>query len=260
MPDAMAHLPEYLIEAVGLGLFMVSACVFATLLEHPSLPVRAALPNGRVRRALMGVAMGLTAVALIYSPWGRRSGAHFNPATTWTFFRLHKVHALDAVFYTVAQFAGAVLGVAASRLLLSAERLSDPSVGWVATEPGPRGARLAFAAEAGMTFVLMSVVLRVSNDHDLAPYTGLFAGSLVALYIALLAPLSGMSLNPARTFGSALFKRRFRSYWIYASAPLLGMLLAAEAHVRLTPERRVHCAKLNHSGDGRCIFICEGQP
>lgn len=260
MPDAMAHLPEYLIEAAGLGLFMVSACGFATLLGHPSSAASRLVPSPTARRALMGLAMGLTAVALIYSPWGERSGAHFNPATTWTFFRLGKVYAIDAVFYTIAQFVGAVAGVALSRVLLGGKRLADPSVGWVATEPGPKGAGPAFATEAGMAFVLMTVVLRVSNDHELARYTGLFAGTLVALYIALFAPLSGMSLNPARTFGSALFAGRFRSYWIYASAPLLGMLFAAEAHVRLQPESKVHCAKLNHEGEARCIFVCEGKP
>ena len=67
------HWPEYLMEALGLGLFMVSACVFGTLLESPLSPVRDAVPSGDVRRTLMGIAMGLTAVALIYSPWGARS-------------------------------------------------------------------------------------------------------------------------------------------------------------------------------------------
>ena len=69
------HWPEYLAEALGLGLFMLSACVFGTLLGHPASPAARAIPDGFPRRLLMGLAMGLTAVALIYSPWGRRSGA-----------------------------------------------------------------------------------------------------------------------------------------------------------------------------------------
>ena len=93
------HWPEYLIEAAGLGVFMLSACAFGTLLGHPgSLAVRA-LPDPFLRRVLMGLAMGLTAVGLIYSPWGQRSGAHFNPATTLTFWRLGKVASADAGFY-----------------------------------------------------------------------------------------------------------------------------------------------------------------
>ena len=85
----VGHWPEYLIEAAGLRLFMLMACTFGTL--HPASPVVQRLPDPLARRSLMGVAMGLTAVALIYSPWGRRSGAHFNPATTLTFWRLGKL-------------------------------------------------------------------------------------------------------------------------------------------------------------------------
>ena len=60
----------------------------------------------------MGVAMGSTAVALIFSPLGKRSGAHFNPSVTLTFFRLGKIKAWDAVFYVLFQFAGGIAGVA----------------------------------------------------------------------------------------------------------------------------------------------------
>ena len=97
------HWPEYLTEAAGLGLFMISACVFGTLLGHPNSPVVQAVPDALARRALMGLAMGLTAVGLICSPWGQRSGAHFNPATTLTFWRLGKVAPADAGFYMLAQ-------------------------------------------------------------------------------------------------------------------------------------------------------------
>jgi aquaporin Z len=105
------HWPEYLMEALGLGLFMMSAGGFATLLWAEGSPVRAAVPSDLARRAVMGVAMGLTAVVNIYSPWGRRSGAHLNPATTLTFWRLGKVSGRDAVFYVAAQFAGGTIGV-----------------------------------------------------------------------------------------------------------------------------------------------------
>jgi len=82
-----AHWPEYLMEAAELGLFMVSACLCVALVEHPASPVRQALDDGLLRRALIGLAMGITAVAIVHSPLGRRSGAHFNPAVTLTFWR-----------------------------------------------------------------------------------------------------------------------------------------------------------------------------
>jgi aquaporin Z len=76
------------------SLFMVSACTFGILLEHPESPARRAIDSSLLRRALMGIAMGATAVTLIYSRWGRRSGAHFNPATTLAFLRMNGIHGI----------------------------------------------------------------------------------------------------------------------------------------------------------------------
>ena len=249
------HWPEYLMEAAGLGLFMVSACAFAILFFHPGSPAASLLPSGPLlHRALTGVAMALTASGLIYSPWGKRSGAHFNPAVTLTFLRLGKVAAWDAVFYVVAQSVGGVSGM----LLVNAMAhglVADPSVHYVVTVPGTFGVVVAFIAETAMAFVLMSVVLLVSNTASLARFTGVCAGMLVATYITLEAPLSGMSMNPARTFASALPANTWQAFWVYLTAPLAGMLLASEVYVRGT-RRRVICAKLQHEGQQRCIFRC----
>ena len=201
-----------------------------------------------------------TAVAVIYSRWGKRSGAHINPAVTLTFFRLGKVRPWDAVFYMAAQFTGAVLGVMLAGALLR-EWLAEPSVGYVVTRPGSAGPLVAFGAELLISFVLMLVILIVSNGPDRAArWTGLLAGTLVALYIALEAPLSGMSLNPARSLGSALPARVFADLWIYFTAPPLGMLLASQVYLAGAGRRRVHCAKLHHQNDERCIFCGCGMP
>jgi hypothetical protein len=100
-----AHWPEYLMEAGLLGAFMVSACVFGALYEFPHSPVREWITSKLLRRMLMGASMGLTAIAIIYSPWGKQSGAHINPSVTFTFFRLGKIKAWDALFYITSQFA-----------------------------------------------------------------------------------------------------------------------------------------------------------
>jgi aquaporin Z len=248
-----AHWPEYLIEAVGLGTFMVSASMFAALLYHPASPVAAALMGSLLQRALMGLAMGLTAVALVYSPWGRQSGAHFNPVVTLTFFRLGKVAGWDAAFYVLAQCAG---GLAAMMLVATilGTVVAHPAVNYVVTVPGPAGPGVAFLAELSITFVLMTVVLTVSNTPRVARFTGLCAGGLVALYVMLEAPLSGMSMNPARTAASAFPAALWTGFWIYLTAPPLGMLLAAELHRR--QRRPVLCAKLDHDTTRRCIFRC----
>jgi aquaporin Z len=249
------HWPEYLIEAAGLGLFMLSACAFGTLLEHPGSPVRQAIGDPLARRVLMGLAMALTGVAIVYSPWGKRSGAHINPAVTLTFYRLGKIAGWDAAFYMLFQFAGGVLGTMLAAISIG-QALGHPSVNYVATLPGARGVAVAFAAEVAITFILMTVILQVSNRMSIARYTGLFAASLVMTYISLEAPLSGMSMNPARSFGSATFALTWQTLWLYFSAPPLGMLLAAEVFVRWKGARAVLCAKLHHHNEQRCIFNC----
>jgi aquaporin Z len=247
------HWPEYLMEAAELGLFMISACAFTVLFFHPDSPVPRALPGVMTRRLLVGIAMGLTAIALIYSPIGKRSGAHFNPSLTLTYLRLSRVAPADALFYVLAQFAGGLLGVLVAGLVLGA-RLGHAAVNYAATLPGPPGAAVAFVAEVTISFGLMTVVLVASSRPRLARFTGLFAATLVATYITLEAPLSGMSMNPARSLGSALFAHQLSVLWIYFVAPPLGMLLAAEAYVRVGGTRAVACAKLHHDNPSRCIF------
>ena len=135
--------------------------------------------------------------------------------------------------------------------------LSHPSVNYVATLPGAAGVRAAFFGEFLISLVLMTVILYASNTRTLSRYTGLFAGVLVAAYITFEAPISGMSMNPARTLGSAFWAHAWTALWIYFTAPPLGMLLAAELYVRLRGAHRVFCAKLHHHNAQRCIFRCD---
>jgi aquaporin Z len=249
------HWPEYLIEAWCLGVFMISACFLGVALFHPSSPIVSAF-GPTTCGLFMGVAMGGTAILIIRSPWGRRSGAHFNPAVTLTFLRLGKIEPADTFFYIVAQFAGGVIGVLVSWLVLG-DLLGDSAVNYVVTVPGTHGLAVAFGAEVAIAFVLMSTILLTSNSARLARFTPFFAGSLVALYIAFEAPLSGMSMNPARTFASASVAGVWSGWWIYLTAPPLAMLAAAEVFVRTRGLHSVLCAKLDHSGTVRCIFNCE---
>jgi aquaporin Z len=249
------HWREYLMEAAGLGIFMILACVFTTVIEHPESPIRQWVASAFVRRIIIGIGMGLTAIGLIYSPWGKQSGAHLNPSVTITFFRLGKVTLRDAFFYVLAQFAGADVGVLISAFFLR-RWISHPAVNYAATVPGPMGAGVAFAAEFAISFVLMAVILFVSNGRAFPALTGVVSGILVATYISLEAPLSGMSMNPARTFGSAQSSHVWKAWWIYFTAPPIGMLLAAEFYRRLRGTHSVVCAKLHHQNEKRCIFRC----
>ena len=249
------HWPEYLMEAVELALFMLSACFFTVWLFHPASTIAASIPSEHWRRMLMGLAMGSTAVAIIFSPIGKRSGAHFNPAVTLTYLRLNKIEPWDAAFYTLFQFGGGIAGVGLASLVLPTH-INHPKVNYAATIPGPHGLLLALAAEILISFVLMSVILAVSNTRRLGRWTGLFAGALVATYITLESPISGMSMNPARTFGSASVGNIWTAIWIYLIAPPVGMLLAAETYLRVRTTADIQCAKLHHHNRKRCIFRC----
>jgi aquaporin Z len=242
-------------EGGELGLFMMSACLFTALLEYPASPAVGFIPSSFVRSALIGLAMGATAVAINFSPWGKQSGAHINPAVTLTFLRLKKIERWDAVFYVLAQFAGGIAGVGVSAILLGGI-IKHPTVNYAVTRPGPTGVGLAVLAEIIISFFLLLTVLIVSNSRSWNQLTPLFAGTLVAAYITFEGPFSGMSMNPARTFGSAFMAWSFDSLWVYFVAPPIGMLLAAEVYLGFRSARAVYCAKFHHANKKRCIFVC----
>jgi len=247
-----SHWPEYCIEGWALGMFMISAGGFSTLLGFPGSPAQSIIPNVTLRRALVGIAMGLTATALIYSPWGKRSGAHMNPAVTLTYLRLGKIGRWDATFYVIAQFVGGLCGVLIVTALLR-DAFTAPPVSYVVTSPGAGGAIVAFVFEFLISAILMYVILRVSNHARYARFTGICAGAMVAIFIALEAPFSGMSMNPARSFASAVPAHLWRDLWVYFTAPFLGMQAAAAWYVYRRGTRAVGCAKLLHAADQRCI-------
>src|SRR5579864_9272092 len=142
----LSHWPDYLIEAWALGMFMISASVVTTALEYPGALLHGVIGDPRLRLALIGLAMGATAVALIYSPWGRRSGAHMNPSVTLAFWSLGRISLVDAMAYMFAQFTGGLLGVLGSWWLLG-KPFALPPVSFIATVPGSAGAGVAFLAE-----------------------------------------------------------------------------------------------------------------
>jgi aquaporin Z len=249
------HWPEYLMETGELASYMFFACAFATLLQHPASPVRHVVMDGLLRRMLYGLAMGATAIAIVMSPWGKQSGAHCNPGITFTFYRLGKVDFWDAFFYATGQFFGAIGGVAIARYALRGAA-AHHAVRYAVTAPGKYGVAVAFLAEFAISFGLMLVILLVTNQERLARYTPYFAGALVAMFLTFEWPLSGMSMNPARTLGSAFHASYWNALWIYFTAPPLGMLAAAELFLAARGGVPPICAKLHHANNKRCIFHC----
>ena len=246
----LRHWPIYLTEAAGLFVFMSCAGALTTVFMYPDSPVHEALGSKPLSRIGLGLAMGLVTAAILYVPPSQRSGAHINPAVTWTFWRLGKIGKADAVFYTLAQFAGAMVAPPLL-LLLIGEPFGHPEVKHGATLPGPAGPLVAFAAEFAISLVLMLAILLATNSGRLKPYAGAIVAALIALYIAVESPLSGMSLNPARSFGSHFAAGGWEHYWLYVLAPMAAMPLAAEIYLWL--RRRGTVAAEGADGPRRCL-------
>lgn len=178
-----------------------------------------------------------------------------NPAVTLTFLSLGKIAPWDALFYVTFQFLGAITGVFVADLVIG-PALQDATVNYAVTVPGPGGPWIAFIAEFVISMLMMSMVLWVSNSRRLSRYTPLFAGVLIATFITFEAPLSGMSMNPARTVGSAFHAGEWTALWIYFAAPTLAMPLASVLYRFRKGAHRVFCAKLHHCNKQPCIFNC----
>lgn len=222
------------------------------LLEHPSSVVHQALPDSKLlRRGVLGAVMWLVLVAIVYNPWGKRSGAHINPAVTLAFWQLGKMRAADAVWYVLAQIAGAI-GAAQLMSVVLGPLYAHPSVKYAVTQPMPKpgGELLAFAAEFVISFVLMGVLLKALHSSKLKEAAGWILGGLVAVYILVETPYSGMSLNPARSLGTAVAAGNYQGLWLYWVAPPLAMWLATVLFRRFYHGEALDCAVLAGCGPG----------
>jgi len=228
---------HYLQEALGLAIFMISACFFGALLFSEKSSLQQAIPSGMLRNILMGVMMGSTALFIFYSPWTAPSGSQINPAVTITFLRLDKMCRYDALFFIIFQIIGGTIAVFVMQLIMGGI-LVNPPVNSVATVPGKSGVWPAFFTELIIAFSMMTMVLFTSSNEKLKKYTRIIAGCMVCLYVIFAGPVSGFGMNPARTFASALPAHTWTAFWIYMIVPFAGMLSAAEFFVWLQKSRK----------------------
>ncbi|OUJ76033.1 MIP/aquaporin family protein [Hymenobacter crusticola] len=218
--------PHYLTEAAGAALFLIVASLTTIVVKHPASPLHAWVGDSPyLGRTIVGLVIGVLIVLMVYSPWGRRSGAHFNPAVTLAFWQLGKVHRIDAVWYVLFQLLGAVTGAQLVKLLLGTW-YAHPQVNYVVTKPGEDGLLVALGAEFVISLVLMLVLLLTLHSKPLHNKAGWLLGTLLAVYIIFEEPYSGMSTNPARSLASAVAAGHYASLWLYLVAPVLGMWLA----------------------------------
>jgi aquaporin Z len=218
---------HYLQEALGLAIFMLSACFFGAMIFSPQGNWHEALQNDMQRNLLMGMMMGLTALFIFYSPFTAPSGSQINPAVTITFLRLDKMCRYDAMFFIIFQIIGGTVAVYAMQLLMG-DILTAAPVHSVATVPGKYGTAAAFITEFIIAFITMMMVLFTSSYERIKKYTRIFAGCLVCVWVIAAGPVSGFGMNPARSFASAFPSVVWTAFWIYLFVLFAGMLSAAE--------------------------------
>jgi aquaporin Z len=244
-----------MMEFSGTGALMFCICLLGTILYSNASPMTRFALSRPQNAAIMGLGVAGTTLLLVRSPFGRRSGAHFNPAISLTYLWLGRMHRWDALFYVAAQFSGALCGVFIARQILGLSLSSDPVL-YVVTVPGSYGRGVAFIAEFLLSVLLMGVVLFATNHRTLARFSPLLVAAVTVFYFAICSSISGFSVNPARTFSSAIFAWIWWGIWIYFIAPCLGMLAAAGIYIRTFGPSRVYCAKVFHDLRSTCPFPC----
>jgi aquaporin Z len=227
---------HYLQEALGLGIFMISACFFSAMLfsEKNSWNIS----NVMLKNILMGIAMGSTALFIFYSPFTSPSGSQINPAVTFTFLRLDKMCKYDAMFYALFQIIGGVAAVLIMQLLMGSI-LTDAPVNSAITIPGKYGIWSALTVELIIAFITMSMVLFTADNDKLKKFTRIFAGCLVCTWVIVAGPISGFGMNPARSLASALPADIWTAFWIYMIVPFVGMLFAAEFYLMVESKSKL---------------------
>ena len=245
-PYDKLHPWMYAAEAFGTALLVLLGLSSIIALWGKGAPFIAWPLTAGARRLLNGFVFGSIGAAIAYSPLGRISGAHINPAMTFAFFLAKRLRWRDASCYVLAQIVGATVGAA----LLLAWGDVGASAAWGASIPATGTAILwPVAGEVACTFLLVALVFFFASRPSLQRFTPLINPPLFAILSWLEAPISGASANPARSFGPELIGQTWGGWWVYWLGPALGAALAVGAY-RLKLLGRVHLpqARLFHFG------------
>lgn len=225
---------KYLAELIGTMVLVLMGCgaaVFAGA-EQPFISV-----------GTLGVAFafGLSVVAMAYAI-GSISGCHINPAITLGVFLSGRMSGKDAAMYMVFQIIGAIIGSSILWFLAKDSGSTTTLTGANGFEDGM--ATQAFVAETVFTFIFVLVVLGVTAKNGLNKFAGLAIGLALVLVHIVCIPITGTSVNPARSIGPALFEggAAISQLWLFIVAPLLGAAMAALVWKGITVENETVAA------------------
>jgi aquaporin Z len=244
---------EYLSEFFGTAIMMAIGIGAVVFMWSAGSVMTEVNPSEPWRRLATGVLFAGGGTAVVLSPLGQRSGGHLNPAMTLAFWLRGKITHTDAAMYVLAQTLGAVLGVLIVEAV-AGEAAATVNLGM--TTPGlGYSATVALAAELVITFSLIFLVFWAVDRRSVAPFTPYLAGVLIAFLVMIEAPISGTSLNPARSLAPAALMGMFDHLWLYFVGPIVGAVLAVGVYRGIGGEKTATgCAKLHHTDQYPCLF------
>jgi aquaporin Z len=222
-PHDRLHPRMYAAEFAGTALLLAVGLSAVIVMFANGSPVVMALPSAAVRRAIAGFLFGCVGLLIALSPLGRISGAHVNPAVTLAFWLEGKIAWRDASFYVAAQFLGGIVGT----FPLVAWGEWGRSVGFGVTLPMEEVPLwLPLLGEAVCTMLLVFTIFVLAAHARTRAFVPFAMPPLFSLLVAVEAPLSGTSTNPARSLGPALLTGDWQGLLIYFVGPCLGAATA----------------------------------
>lgn len=204
------QMKKYLAELIG---------TFALVFCGTGAAIINDVTDGSVGNLGIGITFGLIVMAMIYT-FGSISGAHINPAVTIAFSITDRFEKKSLLGYISAQLIGAIMASGTLRILfIDHDKLGStlPAGSW----------HQSFILEIILTYFLMLVIIFVSQNKQLSHYTGMAVGGIVGLEAIFAGPITGASMNPARSIAPAIVSGHISELWIYILAPIIGALLAS---------------------------------
>jgi len=226
----MEMFKKYIAELIGTMVLVFMGCGAAVVLG-------AGVGVGHLAVAL---AFGLSIVAMAYVV-GPVSGCHVNPAVSLAMFLLKKLNLKDFIGYVIAQIAGATIGAALLKMLVAFGVADKTLPGGLGTNAvaGAGGIGGAIVVEIILTCIFVFVILGVTSDPGKGGVAGIVIGLTLTFVHIVGIPLTGTSVNPARSFGPAIFAggAAFSDLWVFILAPLVGAAVAAIVWITFKEKR-----------------------